>query len=226
MNYPRLKHRMKAYAVDHHLEIPPGFDPDTDVFGDGAKKLAWRVSGDLVAHKRMKSQTDRPQPLWDFFFPQATPSAFRSRLVHAYDHLNGVTYGSTRQREIAAFCGIPWTLPWCAATFWFAAKHEAGYNGPHAENVAFVPSWETFAQAHGLIVPFRAALPGMAVTFCWDGRRYVGSGDHIGIIDEPSTYGSKLTVATDEGNASGAVRQETRYWSNINLVFDIAKLQK
>jgi hypothetical protein len=221
LNIVSLKWDMLHYARKHGLEEKPSMTM-IPVWGGAAKKFAWRVSGHAWGAKR--ATTDKNE-LWRLFNPQTDAELFRARLVHSYDSLNGVTYGSAKQREIASFAGLSYTLPWCAMTFWYAARHEAGYNGPRPDNIAYVPSWEQFAKNHNLIVPFHKALPGMAVTFCWNGRRG-GPGDHIGIIDQKSTFGLSATVATDEGNASGAVRHQKRYWGNVNYIFDLAKLQK
>ena len=225
MNIPTLKRQMRDYAVKRGLKLPRVIY-SSPVWGKGAQGLAWRVSGDLNTHGRKVAQGTAAAPLWLYFNPPTPAEHLRERLVHAYDSLNGVTYGSVKQKEISKFAGLPWTLPWCAMTFWYAAKHMAGYNGPGAANIAYVPSWELFAQNRKLIVPFRKAKPGMAVTFVWDGKRQIGTGDHIGIIDQKSTFSISAVVATDEGNAGGAVGQHSRYWWQINTIFDIAKLQK
>jgi hypothetical protein len=180
------------------------------------------LPADMLARREARLHPKPPKPQ-----PQ-----FRARMVHAYDSLLGVKEGSAKQQEIAAFCHIAASEPWCAAGFWYAAKHEAGYNGPAPDNVAYVPTWEVFARAHNLIVPDSQAAPGMGVTFVWDGAKYVGSGDHIGMIREVGPAGHVVDSAptTEEANAGGpggdAVRRELRPWSCINLVFDLGRLQK
>ena len=68
MNVITLKRQMRVYAVKNGLELP-AVNWASDEWGDGAKRLAWRVSGHLHEHGRMKVQTDLPGPLWAYFDP-------------------------------------------------------------------------------------------------------------------------------------------------------------
>jgi hypothetical protein len=95
-----------------------------------------------------------------------------------------------------------------------------------------VKSWELFAEEHGLIVKFANALPGMGVTYVWDGKRGVGNGDHIGTIVKTGIVRHVIqeNPLAAEGNTGGPagdmVAEKTRYWWQINVIFDLAKLQK
>jgi cell wall-associated NlpC family hydrolase len=147
-------------------------------------------------------------------------------MVAHYQSLLGVSTGSATQRAVEAFAGEARDAPWCASFFWYVTSKLSGYNGPRPSNVAYVPAWEDFARARGILRSRRNALPGMAVTFVWQGPHGVGRGDHIGIILKPGLL-TQSVLFTDEGNAGspGRVRQETRYWWQVNTVFDLAQLQ-
>ena len=221
-----VKAAMAAYLERHHVPAPRYLH--NQAWGNGAKLLAWRTS----THAGMHPSTEKTQALCNLLFPPNAHTLFRSRLVHAYDALMGTKEGSATQRAIAKFCGLSAREPWCAETFWYASKAKAGYDGPHPDNIAYVPSWELFARKMGLIVPESLAAPGMGVTFVWDYAKYVGSGDHIGIIRETGPKGHVIDYSpiTEEGNTGGsggdAVRRETRSWAQVNVVFDLARLQK
>jgi hypothetical protein len=217
---------MAAYLAKHKVPVPRYVK--NEAWGDGARLLAWRTS----THAGLHPSTAKTQALCNLLFPPDVHQLFRRRLESAYDALLGTKEGSAAQIAIARFCGLSAREPWCAETFWTAAKRDAGYNGERPGNVAYVPAWELFARAHDLIVPNRSEwLPGMGVTFVWDFAKYVGSGDHIGILGEPTDVGHniKFGTVTHEGNAGGAgtdaVRQEVRPYSCINVVFDLARLQ-
>jgi hypothetical protein len=87
----------------------------------------------------------------------------------------------------------------------------------------------TFA---GILVPFRKGLPGMGITFVWDGKRGIGRGDHIGILVKRTLLKAHILVnpRTGEGNASSAkgdaVIITTRYWWQVNTIFDVGRLQE
>jgi hypothetical protein len=143
----------------------------------------------------------------------------------------GALEGGSVQRQIAKWCGLSHDEPWCAETWWWVHVTKAGFNGPRPSNPFYVPTVELWAQAHKIIVRFRDALPGMSVTFVWDGKRGVGLGDHIGTLVKTGVF--KHTIAHNPrvaaGNANGspdAVKVETFYWWQINIIFDPARLQK
>ena len=223
-----VKKALAAYCEVHYIPVP-AWTP-TEAWGTGARTMAWRVS----THAGLHPSDLKTQALCDLLFPPDSREKFRRRLESAYDALLGTKEGSAAQLAIARFCGLSAREPWCAETFWTCAKRDAGYNGPRPENIAYVPLWELFAKAHSIIVPNRSLwLPGMGVTFAWtSAAHYVGGGNHIGILGEPSDLGHniKFGVVTHEGNAGGpggdAVRQEVRPYSCISVVFDLARLQK
>lgn len=221
-----VKQHMAAFCDRHHLATPTW--KDNDVWGAGARTMAWRVSD----HAGLHQSDQRTQALVDLLLPPNVHLEFRRAMARGYDSLMGVKEGSPKQREIAAFCGLSWTQPWCAEGHWYVAKHICHFNGPTPSNVAFVPAMELYAQRNHIIVPHRALwLPGMSCTFVWDYQHYVGSGDHIGTIDEVKPEGAHVSyIHTDEANAGGsgpdAVRRELRTWEQINVVFDLSRLQK
>ena len=221
----QTKEAMAKYLALHH--VPVAKWARTEAWGSAAQTNAWRVS----THAGLHPSTQKTQMLCNLLFPLNVHQQFRARMESAYDALLGTKEGSATQKAIAQFCGLSDREPWCAETFWYCAKAKAGYNGPRPDNIAYVPSWEMFAKAHDLIVPRSSWLPGMGVTFVWDYARYVGSGDHIGVLGEPTDVGHSITygTVTHEGNAGGpggdAVRQEVRPYSVINLVFDLSRLQ-
>ena len=221
----RVKEAMVAYLRLHRLPVPAWVDNER--WGHGAQVCAWRVS----THAGLHPSADKTQQLCNLLFPPNVHQKFRAAMARGYDSLLGITEGSAKQRAIAAFCGLDWHDPWCAETHWYVAKKLCGFNGPTPSNVAFVPAMELYAQKYHLIVPHTALwLPGMSVTFVWDYQHYVGSGDHIGTIDEVKPDGAHVTyIHTDEANAGGAgadaVRKEFRALDQINVVFDMARLQ-
>ena len=227
MNIVQLKKEMRAYAVKHGIVEKPRMILVAR-WGKAARQLAWRVSG----HMHPTQQSDARGVLWAMFHPPSPAAALRQRIVAGYLSILGAKEGGTVQHAIAKFCGIPARLPWCAETFWYVCKSLAGYNGPRPLYIESVKSWELFAEEHGLIVKFTNALPGMAVTYVWDGKRGVGNGDHIGTIVKTGIVRHVIqeNPLAAEGNTSGPagdlVAEKTRYWWQINVIFDLAKLQK
>ena len=223
-----VKVALAAYCAKHDLPIPAWVK--NAVWGDGAKVMAWRVS----THAGLHPSTQKTDALCNLLLPPNVHTEFRAAVLKGYNGLLGVKEGSGKQKEIAAFCGLSSREPWCAETAWYVAKHEAGYNGAERpENIAYVPSWEMFARAHNLLVPNGQWLPGMFVTFVWDYAKYVGSGDHIGIIADSDATGHRVLAnpRTEEGNAGGpggvdAVIATHRSASVINCVIDLARLQR
>ena len=221
------KEHMAAYLKKHNVPVHPWVDNDS--WGEGAQVNAWRVS----THAHLHPSAQKTLALVNLLFPPDAHQLFRRRLESAYDALLGTKEGSAKQKAIAAYCGLSDREPWCAETFTYAA-HEAGYAGPWPSNRAYVPAWEMFARAHDLIVPRSSWLPGMGITFVWDFKHYVGSGDHIGCLSDDGEHGVHIkygtNVPTDEGNAGGpggdAVRSEVRPIECVNVVFDLARLVK
>jgi hypothetical protein len=227
----KLKARMRKFADDHDLTVPPGFKADTDWWGESAKTLAWRCSGHLRDEHNKQAvlaHTTRASELWPYFYPDTAAEMFRNAMERGYASLIGVREGSAKHAEICRYVGLSTADPWCAGGHWYVAAKLAHFDGPRPANVNWVPTMENYAQAHGIIRGFdRTWLPGMSVTFCWDETRKIGTGDHIGIIDQVKAKGVRLkTIATDEANASNMVRDCERAWGQINCVFDLARLQK
>jgi len=231
----RLKHTLRDYATHHGLTIPAGFAEDADSWGTPAQRLAWRVSGHLREHGKQSiiAQTTRAEELQDYFYPPSPAVEFRAAMVRAYDVLNGVQEGSRKHAEICAYVGLSVHDPWCAGGHWYAAKKLAHFNGPTPANVNYVPTMENYAQApRSRRGRDQTWLPGMSVTFRWDGVRGVGTGHHIGIIDAVKPAGVSVRyVRTDEANAGGGsgpdrVLEMTRAFALVNCVFDLARLQR
>jgi len=221
-----VKEKMAAYIKRH--DIAEHLWADNDQWGNGAQTNAWRVS----THAGLHPSAQKTQALCDLLLPPNVHQEFRQAMARGYDSLMGVKEGSAKQREIAAFCGLDWHEPWCAEGHWYVARKLCHFNGPPPSNPAYVPAMELYAQRNHIIVPHRDLwLPGMSCTFVWDYAHYVGSGDHIGTIDEVKPEGAHVSyIHTDEANAGGAgpdaVRREFRSFEQINVVFDLARLQK
>lgn len=222
--------KMVAYLKANDLTVPK-LSTTSPVWGRGKKQAAWRVSGHAFGSYR--AATQKTQYLCDLLFLLTPAQTLRRAIIAGYHSILGAKEGGSVQKAIAAFCHISAREPWCAETAWYVLKKLAGYNGPAPVNIAYVPSWEAFAQSHGILIARRNARPGMYVTFCWDGKRAVGGGDHIGILHKTGIvrHTIRANPITDEGNASGpggvdAVVETTRYWWQVNCVMDPAKLQK
>lgn len=234
MDLLKLKRRMQAFATEHALKFPDapeGFNADKATWGPGAKIMAWRITGHLRdehGKQATLAHTTRASELWDFWHPDSPATVFREAMERGYDSLIGVREGSAKHAEICRFTGLSVRDPWCAGGHWYVAKKLARFNGPTPANVNYVPTMELYAQKHGIIRGFDETwLPGMSVTFCWDGIRRIGAGDHIGMIDQVKAKGVVLrTVHTDEANASDMVRDCERAWQQVNCVFDMGRLQK
>jgi len=220
--------QMVEYLKKHGLTVPR-LSTTNPVWGRGKKQAAWRVSGHAFGAKR--AATGKTQALCDLLFPLTPAEKLRHGVLAGYHSIMGAKEGGSVQRAIAKWCGLSHNEPWCAETWWWVHVVKAGFKGPHPSNPYYVPTVELWAQAHRLIVRFRDALPGMSVTLVWDGKRGVGRGDHIGVLVKTGilrhivSYNPRVAA----GNANGspdAVKTETFYWWQVNVIFDPAKLQK
>ena len=225
----RVAKAMIEYAKKHKLAVPK-LSLTNPLWGKGKRTLAWRVSAHAFGEKQASAQ--KTGRLCSLLFPLTPAQKCRARIVAGYHSILGAVEGGATQRAIAKFCGLSRLEPWCAETLTYVLKHLAAYNGPMPDNPYFVPSWELFAKAHGIIVPFRKGLPGMVITFKWNGQRQVGTGDHIGVLVKRTWTKAHILVnpRTSEGNAGSpvgdAVIVTTRYWYQVNTIFDVARLQK
>ena len=154
-------------------------------------------------------------------------SQFRAKVVAGYESIMGAKEGGTLQKLIAKFCGIASSVAWCGATLWYVLVKKAGYKGELPPNPLFVPSWELWAQEKGILVKFKDAKAGMQLTFKWNGKRRIGTGDHIGVIIKPGILRHKIVYnpVTAGGNESNMVKQSRKFWWQVNTVFDVSKLQ-
>ena len=221
MNVIALKWKLRKWLRRHHIAEVPKMNPAIPRWGKNAQLLSLTVCG------------SRDKAMLAAKLAETTPaSKLRAGIVKGYQSIMGAKEGGAIQRAIARFCGISAREPWCAETFWYVAKKLAGYNGPAPDNIAFVPAWELFAKAKGIIVAPRYALPGMGCTFVWSGPKGVGRGMHIGTLVKTGIvrHVIRFSPITDEGNAGGAggdaVREVTRFWYQINVCFDLGRLQK
>jgi hypothetical protein len=232
----RVAKRMIAYAKERKLDYQnpktkkPICSTVNPAWGGGKRKLAWRVSAHAFGEKNASAQ--KTARLCSLLFPLTPAQKLRERIVAGYRSILGAVEGGAIQRKIAKWCGLSRFEPWCAETWWYVLKELAGFNGPAPDNPYFVPSVELWAQKHGIIVPFRKGLAGMSITFVWDGKRKIGTGDHIGTLVKRTLLKAHILInpRTSEGNASSpkgdAVIITTRYWWQVNCIFDPAKLQK
>lgn len=234
MNIPRIKAGLAREIADWNKAHPKdqialAKMSRAPFWGGAAKKNFYRLS----QHVKGLEYAPRPtQQLARLLFPLTPAQKLRARIVAGYHSILGAVEGGATQRAIAKFCGLSRLEPWCAETLYYVLKKLAGYNGPMPDNPYYVPAWELFAKTKGILVPFRKGLPGMGITFVWDGRRGVGNGDHIGILVKRTLLKAHIVLnpTTSEGNASSpkgdAVIITTRYWWQVNVIFDPAQLQK
>jgi hypothetical protein len=214
-------------AKPHPIEVPP-ISTRNPVWGKGKQTLAWRISGRFLKH----ADAHKTQELCDLLFPLTKAQKLRRGIVAGYQSIMGAKEGGSVQKAIAKFLGISDREPWCAETAWYVLKKLAGFNGNGPMNKAYVPSWELWAKQLGIVVARRNWLPGMYVTFVWNGVKKVGTGNHIGVLVKTGVlrHVVRFNPITAEGNAGGpggdAVREEVRYFWQINMVFDPARLQK
>ena len=220
MNVIALKWKLRKYLRRHHIPEIPKMNPAVPVWGKNAQLLSLKVCG------------SRDKNVLAAKLAVLTPAGkVRAAVVTGYKSIVGAKEGGKLQRAIAAFWRISSREPWCAETAGYVLKKLAHYLGPMPSNPAYVGSYEELAHRKNIIVAPRYALPGMLVSFVWSGRKGVGRGQHIGALIKSGIL--RHTIAfnpiTAEGNAGGAggdaIRIETRYWYQINLVMDFAQLQ-
>ena len=220
MNVIALKWKLRKWLRRHHVEEKPKMNPAIPVWGKAAQLNSIRCCG------------SRDKNVLAAKLAELTPAGkVRAGVVAGYKSIVGAKEGGKLQRAIASFWHISSRLPWCAETAGYVLKKLAGYRGPMPSNPAYVGSYEELAHRKNIIVAPRYALPGMLVSFVWSGRKGVGRGDHIGALIKSGILRHTIAFSpiTAEGNAGGAggdaVRIETRYWYQINLVMDYAQLQ-
>jgi hypothetical protein len=176
-----VKRELAVAARDRNLLEPAGFDPHTPAFGEKAAQLA-----------RAIARFDR--------------LSLADRLCEVAMRERGVTEappGSNSGPEVDAYlraAGVPLTLPaaakaWCAAFVTWCLKR-AQYAGPWPTGPASVPSWGSWARAHGLWVPASRLHAGDLACFEFDGDP---TPEHIGIV---TACLDARTVRTVEGNTS------------------------
>lgn len=76
MNVVRVKYAMRRYARDHELEIPRGFSPIVPVWGEGARKLAYRITTHAATKhgKKIEPSAQNTAALRALLFPDAIPA--------------------------------------------------------------------------------------------------------------------------------------------------------
>lgn len=136
--------------------------------------------------------------------------------------------GANRGKWVETFLrhvGFGAGAAWCCAMMWYVADVIAGYNGPkQTGSRAYVPHLEEWAQKMGIVVPLQKSRAGMTVTYCWDGVRRVGQGDHVGVLLAPA-WGVAI-VRTGGGNEQDRVKVSVHRVDQINCIIDLAQLQK
>jgi hypothetical protein len=167
----------------------------------------------------------------DSLFPGRVRRRFRRAMVRGYRQIRSVReepLGSNwgpMVKKILAHVGFTVPAAWCCATVWYVADLLAGYNGPkQTGSRAYVPHLEEWAKDRSIVVPLRKSRAGMVVTYCWDGVRRGGEGDHVGVLLAPA-WGVAI-VRTGGGNEQDRVMISVHRTSQINCVIDLARLQK
>jgi hypothetical protein len=167
----------------------------------------------------------------DVLFPGRIRKRFRRAMVRGYRSLTDVREvppGSNSGpvvNKILRHVGFGPGAAWCCATVWYVADLLAGYNGPkQTGSRAYVPHLEEWAKSQGIIVSAKSSRAGMVVTYCWDGVRRVGKGDHTGVL-LARAWGVAI-VRTGGGNEQDRVMISVHRTSQINCIIDLARLQK
>ena len=171
LNLPRLKYRLRKYAQNHEIAIPKGFHPETPMWGEPAKTLAWRVTEHLVKHKvKGARKGTSPEVIKAVFFPPPPASALGKRIA-----LEAKKAVATRLSGYAVQKWYGMWGAWCAMT-WSYIKNRAGSSSPKN---AWVPGIleDAANRRNGLmLVSSKKALPGDGVIFDW---QFDHEADHI-----------------------------------------------
>lgn len=199
LNFIRLKYKMLNYARTHALDIPPGFHPSTPMWGEPAKKLAWRVSTHLREHDKKIPVTTSAQVIHDYFFP---PSSLSKQIVAT---ARQCIEQRTSEHTITSWYGF--SGPWCAMT-WSYIKHKAGSK---TDKMAYVPFIiEQAAHRRSGLMLVSKPQPGDGVIYDW---QFDHEADHIETL--LSKNGRYITTAA--GN-SGPPYVIKRYRTTANVI--------
>jgi hypothetical protein len=210
VNVPKLKEQMKSYAVEHGLPVPR-VAWKSNVWGVGARMLAWRVSGHYG-----KATTDKAK-LWRHFNPPTLGErivAVAAKEVGTTEHPPGSNDG-TRVNVYQSSTGA-YRAPWCAS-FVLWVLRQAGYNGQVAPTPAYVPSWTNMIKVGGggwQSVAFELARPGDLVTL-WQS-------EHIEIVtgrdgDYLTCIGGNTSPVGQNSNG-GMVARTRRHRSEVTVI--------
>ena len=205
------------------IPFPKGFNPRTRRVGEPARELL----------KSMQRKAKLPHVSGQFDGPtleRLFPVSFRGRVLRmarsqlgAREWPAGSNWGPAVQKFLASV-GIKSGAPWCAAFVTWVLK-SCGYDGPLPSLPGFVPSWLSFAQAHGLVKPKRLCRAGDILIFDWPGN--TSPADHIGFAFV--NFGGLLvllkTLEGNTGDHGGSVTYRLRSWGSIRAVIDTAKLR-
>jgi len=222
----RNKRRLAAACKAEHLKLTGMNARSKNVGTRCREQLAiYQKAHKLTVTERFDDRT------LDHLFPGRARRRFRLAMVTGYRTLRDVKevpIGSNwgpMVKKILAHVGFTSPAAWCCATVWYVADLFAHYDGPRQTGSrAFVPDLEEWAKTKGIIVPLRKSRPGMVVTYCWDGVRRVGQGDHVGVLLAPA-WGVAI-VRTGGGNEQDRVKISVHSVSQINCVIDLARLQR
>jgi hypothetical protein len=164
VNVIHLKADMRAYAQTHGLALPH-VNYRSPVWGIGARRLAWRVSG----HKRPGYATTSKAELWDMFHPLTFAQhvvALAKAEIGTTEHPAGSNDGGRvhlYQKTTGAF-----REPWCASFAMWLEQEAAKRMDRHLKwfpNPAWVPNWTAaFGGKLFAAVPFEDAKSGDVVT--------------------------------------------------------------
>jgi len=131
MDVPTLKKAMVAYAKKHSIPTPSILDVKSKTWGDGAKKLAWRITGHLGWKQSTAKSVALQKAMADFAPVHKAPAVAKPKFVilhdhHAYHH-SGDRFGSAikwivlHDMESGNFNGAAE-----AVADWFASKASGG----------------------------------------------------------------------------------------------------
>lgn len=172
-DYVSTKRAMKRYAPLHGIKIPPGFNPNTDVWGDHARALAWNVSAHLQAsgHKDVPHSRGCTAMLtWHLvrFMPAAVALGYVS--AYWYSHRDASHYSypshSAARMQVGAF---PSVATWTDCSGMIRCQwHQLGWPDPAGAGYGIWGNSEgmlAHARAHGRLISRGSERMGDIVTY-------------------------------------------------------------
>lgn len=209
--------RHNARNPAHRIPKPKGFNPETPRIGKPAReylRAMQRATGMPVTGQFDEATMRR-------LFPPGIRGSVMAR-AHAelgtHEWPSGSNSGEVK-RYLAAV-GLGGGSPWCAAFVTWVLKKQGFTRFP--PNPAFVPSWEEWGRARGLLKPHDLSKPGDLWIWDWDG----GAGDHIGFCDEGIRGATAYYLDGNVGAYGGSVTDAARPEGGIAVVIDLVKLRR